>query len=1138
MRQQLEKITLAPTDLSNFLGCHHHTMRDLAAARGQVNRPIRFGPLLDELKARGHAHEQKYLEYLIQHGASVSKAADLQLSNESVESGEERIVAAMRSGADIIYQATVSDGSWSGHADFLQKVSLPSKLGDWSYEVIDTKLARDTKAGTILQLCVYSHLLEKLQGIRPEHMYVVTPGMDYVAIPYRTEDYAAYFRLLGRGIKEFITCPDATYPDPVAHCDFCAWWSECEARRREDDHLSYIAGITRSQIKNLRLMGINRLENLAKTEEIPQPKKGSREALARVREQARVQLIGRETAVPYYELKEPFDSEHGLSLLPPPTPDDIFLDFEGNHFAEQGVQEYLTGYVSRGPDGRDIYSALWARSLMEEKIAFEHFMDVAINTRTRNPRAHIYHFSPYEPSALKRLMGRFATREVELDTLLRGGAFIDLHGVVRRSLTASVERYSIKDLEPFFGYVRQQNLHDASMSRRLVENAIEVGDFDELIDNHRQIVEDYNREDCESTLRLRDWLEQLREGAVAEGNTISRPILKDGEASQSISELDQELQRLRDGLLEGVPVDADDRSSEQQALFVLAHMLEFYRREGKATWWEYFRVLALQENEYADERRAITGLQFKEELKAGRAPLHCYKYPTQELDARRGNELYDVDGNPFGKVEEVNYSAGTIAIKKRMDTAKVNPFSLLLHSQVSAKPLQESLMRLGQYVLSEGFTNTTPYKAAFELLLRKPSQLVNENGFLQNKNETTVEAACRLVVKLNGGVLAIQGPPGTGKTYSGGHIICALKQRGLKVGVTAVSHKVIVNLLESAKKEGEKQGLELSVVHKQTGTYEGTWGIKRMSDYSAIHRGLDNENIDVLGATAWCWSRQDFEQSVDVLIVDEAGQMSLSNVLAVSPAGRSLVLLGDPQQLEQPLQGSHPEGSEVSALYHLLDGEETMPPNKGLFLDETYRLHPDITRFTSEVYYQHKLKSRPGLEIQAIINSDKHSRFSGSGLRYVEVLHEGNQARSIEEVEVIGSVVEDLLNGYTWHDKNQKNEPLTEQDILIVAPYNAQVADLIEALPAMKDRIGTVDRFQGQEAPVVIYSMTSSNPEDVPRGMSFLYDPHRFNVATSRALALCILVGSPSLFEPDCHTPQQIKMANGFCRFLELAKKV
>jgi uncharacterized protein len=518
--------------------------------------------------------------------------------------------------------------------------------------------------------------------------------------------------------------------------------------------------------------------------------------------------------------------------------------------------------------------------------------------------------------------------------------------------------------------------------------------------------------------------------------------------------------------------------------------------------------------------------------------LHCYKYPTQELDARRGDELYDVEGNPFGKVEDVNYSAGTIAIKKRMDTAKVNPFSLLLHSQVSAKPLQESLMRLGQHILSEGFTNKPPYNTAVELLLRKPSPLVNDNGFLQSKNETTVEAACRLVVKLNGGVLGIQGPPGTGKTYSGGNIICALKQRGLKVGVTAVSHKVIVNLLESAKKEGEKQGLELSVVHKETGTYEGAWGIKRMSDYSAIHQGLENENIDVLGATAWCWSREDFEQSVDVLIVDEAGQMSLSNVLAVSPAGRSLVLLGDPQQLEQPLQGSHPEGSEVSALYHLLDGEETMPPNKGLLLDETYRLHPDITRFTSEVYYQHKLKSRPELEFQAIINSDKHSRFFGSGLRYVEVLHEGNQARSSEEVEVIGTVVEDLMNGYSWQDKNQKIQPLTEQDILIVAPYNAQVADLIEALPAMKDRIGTVDRFQGQEAPVVIYSMTSSNPEDVPRGMSFLYDPHRFNVATSRALALCILVGSPSLFEPDCHTPQQMKMANGFCRFLELAKKI
>lgn len=1138
MRRQTEKIFLAPTDLSNYLSCKHLSQLDVNAANGLAERPVRYGPLIDELKTRGMAHEEMYLEHLREQGLTVVRAGDSDTGAITAEFSNEKTLVAMQNGADIIYQATLVDDSWSGRADFLRKVDLPSDLGNWSYEVIDTKLARDTKAGTILQLCVYSCLLEKLQGVRPESMYVVTPGTDFEPVEYRIDDYAAYFRLLEHGIDQFIAGHGGTYPDLVSHCDFCAWWSECEQHRRGDDHLCYVAGISSSQIKNLRAFGIERLADLARLEEIPDPPQGSKEALVRVQKQARAQLTGRETKKPYYELKEPFDAEHGLALLPAPTPDDIFLDFEGNHFAEQGVQEYLTGYIARGADDQYVYTPIWARTLEEEQQAFERFMDVAIATRQRNPEAHIYHFAPYEPVALKRLMGRFATREVELDVLLRGGAFVDLYAVVRRTLIASVERYSIKDLEPFFGYVREQDLHDASMSRRLVEHAIESGDFDETLDEYRKIVEDYNREDCESTRRLRDWLEQLRAEVVAQGHSLPRPVLQEGEASESVSDLDRELRRLRDGLLDGVPADPEERSPEQQARFVLAHMMEFHRREDKASWWEYFRVLGLDEADYADERRAVIKLQFSEELEASSAPLHRYNYPSQELDARRGDELWDVEGNRFGKVHEVSYSSRTMDIKKRKDTASVHPHALLLHSQVPAKALQQSLMRLGETILVEGFTDRAPYKAAMELLLRRPSPLVNESGVLQGEDETTVNAACRLSLELDGQILAIQGPPGTGKTYTGAHIICALKQSGLKVGVTAVSHKVIVNLLEGAMQEARKLGLELHAVHRQDGEYEGEWGIKRKKDYKAIHRGLEDGSIDVLGATAWCWSRQDFEQSVDVLIVDEAGQMSLSNVLAVAPAGRSMVLLGDPQQLEQPLQSSHPEGSEVSALYHLLDGEDTMPPDKGLFLSETYRLHPDIARFTSEVYYEGKVTARAELGHQEIIPAAVEKRFSGSGLRYVSVEHTGNQARSFEEAEVIRTVVAELLEGASWQDRDQQVVALTEQDILIVAPYNAQVAALVEVLPDLKERIGTVDRFQGQEAPVVIYSMTSSSPEDAPRGMEFLYDRHRFNVATSRALALCILVGSPALFEPECRTPRQMKMANGFCRYLELAERV
>ena len=543
MKQTAEALVRAPTDLSNFLGCQHLSALDLRAARGELKRPVRSDEVLAELREHGLAHERAYLTHL--------HAQGFRIAGDEDGSTNKTTLAAMRAGMDVIYQATLRHDVWSGRVDFLRKVDTPSDLGGWSYEPFDTKLARETKAGTILQLCVYAHLLEKTQGTRPALMHVVPPSTGFDPVSYRVDDFGAYFRLLEHSIDAFITQPDETYPELVSHCDYCAWWAECEARRRGDDHLCYVAGISRMQIKTLRALGIEKLAELAALESVPEPSHGSREALVRVREQARVQHIGRDANKPYYELKEPFSDEHGLALLPEPTREDIFLDFEGDHFSMEGVQEYLLGYVISDPDGNLVYTPLWAETREQERAAFEEFIDLAMATRRRNPGAHVYHFAPYEPAALKRLMGRYATREVELDELLRGRAFVDLHMVVKRAVVASVERYSIKDLEPFFDYAREQDLREATASRRIVENAIAGGGLDEHLERHRRIVEDYNREDCESTLRLRDWLEQLRTDAIAKGHDLPRPPVESGEASEEISDLDRELQRLRDGLLDG-----------------------------------------------------------------------------------------------------------------------------------------------------------------------------------------------------------------------------------------------------------------------------------------------------------------------------------------------------------------------------------------------------------------------------------------------------------------------------------------------------------------------------------------------------------------------------------------------------------
>jgi uncharacterized protein len=270
---------------------------------------------------------------------------------------------------------------------------------------------------------------------------------------------------------------------------------------------------------------------------------------------------------------------------------------------------------------------------------------------------------------------------------------------------------------------------------------------------------------------------------------------------------------------------------------------------------------------------------------------------------------------------------------------------------------------------------------------------------------------------------------------------------------------------------------------------------------------------------------------VDVLLVDEAAQMSLANVLAVSQAAESIVLLGDPRQLEQPIQGSHPDGVAISALDHALGEHATIEAGHGLFLEETWRLHPDICTFTSELFYEGRLRSRAGLERQEIRSS---SRVNGTGLRYLAVQHQGNQNSSPEEADEIKGLVGEILSSKAaWVDGTGKEAAISLQDILIIAPYNAQVFELQERLPGA--RIGTVDKFQGQEAPIAIYSMTTSSHTDAPRGMEFLYSLNRLNVATSRAKCLCILVASPQVFAAECRTPRQMRLVNAFCRYLELA---
>lgn len=350
-------------------------------------------------------------------------------------------------------------------------------------------------------------------------------------------------------------------------------------------------------------------------------------------------------------------------------------------------------------------------------------------------------------------------------------------------------------------------------------------------------------------------------------------------------------------------------------------------------------------------------------------------------------------------------------------------------------------------------------------------------------------------------------------------------------GITANSHKVIRHLIDSTIEASTKLGVQLHCCQKAAEVEQPQHRLSFAKNNEELIAALGN-TASVGGGTAWLWAHPDAFATIDVLFVDEAAQMSLANVLAVSQSAKAVVLIGDPQQLDQPMQGCHPDGTDVSALDHILAGEQTIPPDKGLFLDQTWRLHPDICLFTSELFYSGKLVSREGLDRQVI---DGGGPIAGSGLRYIPVVHEGNQNCSLEEVETIGTLVEGVLAAKTmWTDRDGNRAAVTLDDIVIITPYNAQVFEIQARLPGA--RVGTVDKFQGQEAPIAIYSTATSSRGDAPRGMEFLYSLNRLNVATSRAKCVCVMVSSPLLFNTECRTPRQIQLANAFCRYLELAE--
>ncbi len=1134
MRIESDQIRLAATDLSNHLACRHLTSLDLSVARGQRSAPQWRSPDLKVIQELGLRHEAAYLQSLRDAGLSF---ADLREIGEKEQVQE--TLACMYRGLDVIAQGSITFGQWFGRPDVLRKVPKKSRWGDWSYEVYDCKLARETKATTILQLALYSALLADVQGEGPEFMYVVPGGKEFKAETYRFAEYAAYYRYVKARLEK--VCDNGhgehTYPEPCQHCDICRWFAVCDAQRRADDHLSLVAGIRKQQRIQLEAWDT---PTMAKLAVLPLPLKekplhGSREGIERVREQARVQVQARTSHQPVYELL-PVVEKTGFYSLPEPSRFDMFVDLEGDPFADEGGRQYLFGLLTMDEQNRQLYQKRWCLTAEQEKQGFEWLMDEIMRAWETAPAMHVYHFGAYEPAKFKFLMGRYATREDEVDRMLRAGVFIDLHTIFKQAVRAGVEEYSLKALEVFYSFSRKTPLAESREAMRYIEHWLELGWEGDLPQDLCAAMEGYNQDDCRSTASLRDWLEQRRADLEHSGVVIPRPPIGDGAPSEDLDERQKRVAALVEQLSGGISLNPAERSNEQEARWMLAQLLDWHRRENKASWWEGYRLAELDDDALLDERVALSGLHFIERVGLqGQLTVERYAYEKQETEVRAGKDVYH-QSERIGRVEAIDPVQRTVDVKKTRKSAGLHPTSMYMWDPPRGiKEHADALSRIADWVNANAIDAPGSYRSARDLLLRKAPRLARRETVTPLAGEEPLETACRAATALDDSVFAIQGPPGAGKTYTGARMICQLLKQGKKIGITALSHKVIRKLLDEVVNAAHDLGFEGARCMQRSDEQEETSEIAVARDNVIPLRALQSGAANVVGGTSWLWTRSEYFEAVDVLFIDEAGQMALADVVAVAQAAKNLVLIGDPQQLERPLKGSHPPGAEKSALQYLLGDHKTIPATTGLLLPETWRMHPSICDFTSQLFYDGRLGAR-GFTKHRILQG--HPWLNGAGLWFVPVPHEGNRNSSPEEIEVIAKIVDSLLQpAVVWFRNATSSRPIELKDILIVAPYNAQVSDLLARLPSGAN-VGTVDKFQGQEAPIVIYSLTTSSPEDAPRGMEFLYSLNRLNVATSRAMSNVILVGSPRLFEPECRNPRQIQLANALCWYLEKASTV
>ncbi len=1138
-----DQIIYSASDLSAAATCEFGLLRRLDARTGLIKAEgVDADPMLDRTSALGQHHEREQLErFIAEHGDGVVVMERPEHTRAGLTEAALATVEALRSGAPVIYQGTFFDGRFLGFCDFLVRE------GD-RYAVYDSKLSRHAKVSALLQLAAYADALGRNAIAASDQVHLMLG--DGSTSSHDIGDIAPVFSASRAKLEQVLDehhaegTPAEWLDGRYLRCGRC---DTCSVEVENHRDLLLVAGLRGNQRMQLIAAGIGSIDQLAVSTE---PVDGiRRDTLDKLRAQAALQLRQEQSGEAEFHIY----NASVLGGLPVPDDGDIFFDFEGDPlWAEDGSTdwglEYLFGVVE-GPAENYVFKPFWAHDRAGERQALVDFLDYVTARHEAHPGMHVYHYAAYEKSALLRLAARHGVGEQVVDTLLRENVLVDLYPLVRSALRIGARSYSIKKLEPLYmgEHGRDGDVVNAAAS------VVAYSDYCELRERGKddearellQGISDYNEYDCESTLRLRNWLVDR----AAEHDITLRPPT--GQIALPVEDLTETEIALREfaGHKAG-----STRTAEQHAAALLAAAVGYHSREKKPHWWAHFDRLSAPIEDLVDVRDVmvvdvpdiqadwhkntarqkprrhiqLTGtLGTGTTLSPGTDMFALYDVPSPDAVAGDNPAQRGTNGVKIVSVEKSgNLDVVTIEELLRGDEFSETPVALAPGRPIPTVPMEKSIAAAASEAC-DGLPGL-PRRAAVDILRRLTPRTLSGDALPPvGEGNDYASAITAAVLDLDDSYVAVQGPPGTGKTYTGARVVKALvEQHQWRIGVVAQSHSVVENMLGGIVKAGLDPAL---VAKKGSRSRIAEWTDITPLEFPRFLSEAESTGC-VIGGTAWDFANTDRVPpgSLDLLVVDEAGQFALANTIAVAVSARNLLLLGDPQQLPQVSQGTHPEPVDESALGWLAEGHGALPPELGYFLEKTWRMHPDLCAPVSALSYEGKLLS------QESVSAARKLDGLAAGVHTVYVDHSGNSTYSPEESAVIVTQIRELL-GTPWTDPSEFDgtRPLTEADILVVAPYNAQVGtierDLTEA--GFTDvEVGTVDKFQGREAAVAIVSMAASAIEDVPRGMSFLLSRNRLNVAVSRGKWCAIIVRSYALTQYMPTTPAGLVELGAFMR--------